>query len=348
MVRQINPKVIYHPQLEARLIDYGIEIPLKLSRVQKVYETLRAAGHESFLIIPKIENLPILEADLLEQVHDQDFIKRLMENGEGPEREMEKAYELKNDQGDYNRYNPKSAKFNLTHLRDSILRHARGTLWAAEQTLDNQFCFFLGGGMHHAMSFGGRGFCPINDIVLAITYLKNKKLIQQAWVIDTDAHKGDGTAELAEHRRDLLTLSIHMKNGWPLDGPRFDSKGQLHPWFIPSNIDIGIAKGHENAYLPRLVDGLNALAAIEKPLPELAIVVAGADPYEGDELPSSARLNLSKEDMLKRDQLVFNFLKEKGIPQLWVMGGGYGDSTWEIYEQFLNWVITSHGAGSAS
>jgi acetoin utilization deacetylase AcuC-like enzyme len=194
------------------------------------------------------------------------------------------------------------------------------------------FSYFLGGGMHHAMSFSGRGFCLVNDIVIVLKKLLDEKAIQHAWVIDLDAHKGDGTAELTHNDPTITTFSIHMKNGWPLN-----QGGPNDPWFIPSNIDIEISAGEEEQYLSKLTNGLSHLES-NFPRPDIVIVVDGADPYSEDALPSTALLKLSKEQMLERNKLVYHFLNDRNIPQSYCMAGGYGKKSWEIYFQFLHFV----------
>src|SRR5690606_188347 len=149
------------------------------------------------------------------------------------------------------------------------------------------------------------------------------KSIESAWIIDVDAHKGDGSAELTKDNPYLSTLSIHMKSNWPLDSATHDEHNQLHPWFIPSTIDIPIASGEEDQYLQQLSQGLECLKKVH-PQPSMAVVVLGADPYELDELPSAQGINLSLEQMLERDLLLFRFLQNKKVPTLYVMGGGYG------------------------
>lgn len=121
-----------------------------------------------------------------------------------------------------------------------------------------------------------------------------------------------------------------MQAGWPLQA------GLLK---TPSDIDIGIKEGEELSYLERLKTGLTNL---EKnfPLAQLAVVVLGADPWEKDELPSSNLLNLSSEQMLLRDLLIREFLLRKKIPTTYLMGGGYGQGSWTMYDQFLKKVLT--------
>ena len=53
-----------------------------------------------------------------------------------------------------------------------------------------------------------------------------KGLFRTAWIIDVDAHRGDGTAEIMAEHPEIKTLSIHMASGWPLDSPRIQRRRQ--------------------------------------------------------------------------------------------------------------------------
>jgi acetoin utilization deacetylase AcuC-like enzyme len=203
--------------------------------------------------------------------------------------------------------------------------------------LEKKFCFVFGGGMHHAKKDYGAGFCLVNDIVIALRKLQAENLIRTAWVIDLDAHKGDGTAVLTQEDSSITTLSIHMARGWPLDGEAYDRHGRLNPSFVPSDIDIPVDEGEEHLYVAKLQDGLEKLTNIRAP--DLAIVLAGSDPYEKDELPSTEPLKLSLAQLKERDLLVYHFLKAKGIPRAYVTAGGYGEHAWEVDYQFVEWAL---------
>ncbi len=128
-----------------------------------------------------------------------------------------------------------------------------------------------------------------------------------------------------------------MGQGWPLDEEKYDDAGNLNPSFIDSDIDIPMARGEDHLYVARLREGLAKLESF--PRPDLAIVVSGVDPFEKDELPSTSDLKLSLAQMMQRDQLVYRFLKERGIPAAFLMAGGYGESSWKVYAQFLEWAL---------
>jgi acetoin utilization deacetylase AcuC-like enzyme len=211
------------------------------------------------------------------------------------------------------------------------------TVQCCRLALNNGFCFAFRGGMHHGQKDFGNGFCMLNDIVIAVRKLQAENRVTTVWVIDTDAHKGDGTAALTRGDESITTLSIHMGQSWPLDGDMYDAAGNLNPSFIDSDIDIPMAGGEDHLYVSRLQEGLNKLN--NHPIPDLAVVVSGVDPFEKDELPSTSDLKLSFEQLMERDQLVYRFLKERGIPAAFLMAGGYGANSWQVYAQFLEWAL---------
>jgi acetoin utilization deacetylase AcuC-like enzyme len=311
----------YNNNYPHNLAQYGIEVPLLNTRVEKIKE----------IIDPQlIQDGGEFNPELLSLVHNNDFIDSLLNH---TEEELIKTFELKNPDGSYNRYNPDRAEFPLAKLLESIFAQTQGTIAASELALKNGFAFNLGGGQHHAMTFGGRGFCQVNDLVIAIRKLQKVRRITHAWVIDVDAHKGDGTAEITQNDDSITTLSIHMAKGWPLD-----EGSKSEPWFIPSTIDIPVLPEEADQYVSLLESGLKELDR-DFPRADLVIVNQGSDPYEKDELPSTNPLNLTAEQMLERDLLVYNFLKERNIPQAYVISGGYGRFAHEPYIQFLNKVL---------
>ena len=319
------------------LHEFGIEIPVHDSRTINTFNQLKAHPQLGTQIkawhIDTIHET-ITREDLL-RVHSKHFVENLF--SDELEQEIIRTYELIDDNGRYHRYNPSKASLPLIDLFDRILLKAAATVQCCRVALTRGFCFSFGGGNHHAQHGYGAGFCLLNDIVIALRKLQAEAAIRTAWVIDLDAHKGDGTAALTREDDSIKTLSIHMAHGWPLDGERYDSEGNLNPSFLASDIDIAIEAGQDDTYVSRLQQGLQRLA--QNPIPDLAIVVSGVDPYEKDELPSADELKLSLAQMKERDLLVYHFLKERHIPRAYLMAGGYGKKSWEAYTQFLEWVL---------
>jgi len=325
--------ILYDPHLAIEMFDFGIQIPVMDSRASKTFAHLKAHPRLGPLVDRWHCNriTESLREEDLKRVHAPGYVDRLF--GEGLADELIRTYELIDDRGHYHRYDPLKARRPLTDMFQRILTKAAGTYQCCRLALEQGFCFYFAGGMHHAQRGRGAGFCLINDIVIALRRLQAERLVERAWVIDVDAHKGDGTAALTAGDESITTLSIHMARGWPLDQPEVDSDGRPNPSFTPSDIDLPI-EAHENAsYNDHLREGLARLGTL--PRPDLAVVVCGSDPYEGDELPSTGGLALNLAQLLERDQTVYSFLKAASVPGAYLMAGGYGDNAWRVYAQFL-------------
>jgi acetoin utilization deacetylase AcuC-like enzyme len=329
--------VIYSPEDRLELLEFGIQIPVYDSRASRTFERLlrhpvlgprRSEWH--------LEHTgePIERADLL-RAHSPEYVARLY--GEGLEQEIIRTFELLDEEGRPYRYDPSSARRPLRGLLDQALRMVSGTCQCCRQALAGGFCYYFGGGTHHAQREAGKGFCLLNDTVIALRKLQAAGEVRDAWVIDVDAHKGDGTAAITHGDPSIRTLSIHMARGWPLDEPESDERGRLNPSFIPSDVDLPVEPGEEDRYVSLLAEGLERLAGLS--VPDLAVVVDGADPYEHDELPSTSLLRLSLAQLLERDLLVYDFLQRRRVPSAWLMSGGYGERSWEVYAQFLEEVL---------
>lgn len=330
--------ILYDPDHRFSFLDFGIQIPIHDTKATRAVAALCAHP-----VLGPLEDRwnrrPTDEAltreDLL-RVHRPEYVAELF--GDGLEAAIVRTYELIDAEGNYHRYAPETATRPLRELFDRILQRVAGTVQCGRLALEHGFCFYFGGGMHHAYANAGTGFCLVNDIVVGIRKLQAEGRVRTAWVIDVDAHKGDGTAALTRDDDSIATLSVHMARGWPLDGPAILADGGPNPAFAPSDIDVPVGEGEAAQYVPRLRDALDRLAGY--PRPDLAVVVSGADPYEHDELPSTAGLRLNLTQLMERDRTVFEFLMERDIPGAYLMAGGYGPRTWEVYTQFLEWALT--------
>jgi len=319
------------------LSEFGINIPVQDSRASRTFEHL--AGHPR--LGPRVgawHRKPTGERLGVEdfyRAHSPEYVDRLF--SDRLEDELIRTYELINSEGQYYRYSPENAIQPLSALFERILSRVSGTWQSCRLAMTGGFCFYFGGGMHHAQWNYGNGFCLLNDIVIAIRRLQADRQIRQAWVIDTDVHKGDGTAALTRDDPTITTLSIHMAHGWPLDSDPVNAEGRRNPSFTPSDIDIPIDRGEEDIYMDRLENGLAQLNVY--PDPDMAVVVYGADPYLHDELPSTRKLQLTLKQMMDRDLLVYRFLQHRNVPMAYLMAGGYGRRAWEVYSQFLEFVL---------
>jgi acetoin utilization deacetylase AcuC-like enzyme len=182
-----------------------------------------------------------------------------------------------------------------------------GTVTAADLALDgvDRTAVHIGGGFHHAFADHGEGFCVFNDAAVAIRRAFARRLIGSAAVVDLDVHQGNGTASIFAGDSRVFTVSVHEQDNYPFVKPR-------------SSIDVGLPRGtSDDAYLAHL-DGIMARALDH--LPDLVFYLAGADPYEDDQL---GRLALTKDGLRRRDRLVFGALRSAGVPVVVLLAGGY-------------------------
>ncbi len=183
---------------------------------------------------------------------------------------------------------------------------AGGTILAAESALHDGFGCNIGGGFHHAYPGHGEGFCAIHDVAVAIRTLQARKKIARAMVVDTDVHHGNGTAAIFAKDDSVFTLSIHQLNNYPAHKPHSS---------LDLNLEDGVA---DEEYLATL------LPAVKKSItnfrPDILFYVGGADPYREDQLGG---LDLSMEALQKRDIGVFKEAREKNIPVVTTLAGGY-------------------------
>ena len=182
---------------------------------------------------------------------------------------------------------------------------AGGTILAGQKALEKGMAIHLGGGFHHAFPSRGEGFCYINDVAVGIRRLKRDKLIEKALIVDCDLHQGNGTAFIFQEDRSVFTFSIHQEN--------------LYPVKEKSDLDIGLPDftGDEE-YLAKLSSTL--LQIWRNFEPDVVYYLAGADPYEDDQL---GQLKLTKAGLKKRDNWVISKCLEKKVPLVILLAGGY-------------------------
>jgi len=155
--------ILYNPSMALDMRDFGISIPIEADKHKMVYDALKAGvlrdNPEALWLRGPEFFAEITQEDLL-RVHSPGYVERVFSPGE-VDKEVIAALEL----------------------------HKKG----AGRT---GFACFLGGGNYHAQRDYGIGFCIFNDVVVSLRRLQAEKSIRTAWVVDIDAHKGDGTAAL--------------------------------------------------------------------------------------------------------------------------------------------------------
>lgn len=200
-------------------------------------------------------------------------------------------------------------------LVERARRSCGATLSACRSALKEGIGVNLAGGTHHAHKDRGAGYCVFNDAAIAARAMQSEGRASRVLVIDLDVHHGDGTAAIFADDPCVYTFSVHGAKNYPLRKP-------------PSDLDVPVDDGlTDEPYLEAVARGL--AQAMSESNPDLAIYLAGADPYEGDRL---GRLKISKEGLGARDRHVFATLHQARVPVALTMAGGYGHVLSETVE----------------
>ncbi len=185
-------------------------------------------------------------------------------------------------------------------------RSVGSTIGACRAALSEGLAVSLTGGTHHAYADHGEGFCVFNDCAVAARAMQREGRARRVVIVDCDVHQGNGTAAILAVDRTIYTFSMHGAKNFPLHKEQSDLDVEL-----PDAAD-------DRMYLDLLAGGLDRVLPASRA--DLAIYLAGADPFAGDTL---GRLALTKAGLAERDCLVFERCREAGVPVAVVMGGGY-------------------------
>lgn len=177
----------------------------------------------------------------------------------------------------------------------------RGELEVAVQ------CAMFGG--HHATrrhvgkSFG---FCYFNQEAVAVRYLQRRGLASKVFILDLDAHHGNGVHEIFYEDPSVLYMSLHQDprtlypgTGWVNEIGEGEGRG--------FTVNVPLPPGtSDNDYLYALREVFPPLVEVFKP--DLLLVLLGADTYYNDpltalDLTMKAYLEISKLVALKADEV---------------------------------------------
>src|SRR5205823_2228853 len=137
--------------------------------------------------------------------------------------------------------------------------------------------------------------------------LQASRRIERAAVVDLDVHQGDGTAQLFEDEPAVFTLSLHGGANFPFRKQR-------------SRMDVDLPDGAgDSEYLAALAQALPRALDFA---PDIIFYQSGVDALESDKL---GRLALTRDGLLRRDEMVFDGCTSRHIPFVITLGGGYSE-----------------------
>ena len=209
-------------------------------------------------------------------------------------------------------------------------RSSGATIAACRAALEEGAAASLAGGTHHAFAHQSQGFCVFNDSAIAARAMQREGRVGRAIVIDCDVHQGNGTASILAADPSIFTFSLHGQKNFPFRKEH-------------SDLDIELPDGSgDAAYLEALENGLHA--ALPCAQAELAIYLAGADPFAGDRL---GRLAVSKAGLATRDRLVFEHCARRGIVVAVTMAGGYAERLEDVVDIHFQSVVQAAAYAAA-
>jgi len=174
----------------------------------------------------------------------------------------------------------------------------------AKREIDRAFCF-IGAGGHHSGYRQFWGACCFNDVVLALTHVREVSPWRRLAIVDTDAHHGDGTRQLVADDPEVLHLCFCGSNYRSPDGTKID-------------VDVyrqGYAGDPDSQYLDAVRQHLPLVPPFK---PDLLLWYYGFDTHADD----YGSLGLGVEAYFQICDLMIQTAAQMHIPLQVVLGGG--------------------------
>ncbi|MBN2028065.1 MAG: histone deacetylase [Actinobacteria bacterium] len=221
--------LIYHP-------DFSLHgYPALRDRVAPAFEELKARGLLDLDTVEVLEAEPA-DASLVERLHSPSHIQSVINSG---------YYDV------------------ALLSAGSVLQ---GAVEAAAGGAANSFCF-VGAAGHHASHDGFWGFCYLNDVAIAIAYLRDVINIKRFAIVDIDPHFGDGTRDIIGPDPDILHVNFHSGYGMSRE------EG-------PNNLDIILPHdADDDRFLAGVDEALQAVRDFEH---GLLFIIFGHDSHSDD------------------------------------------------------------------
>jgi acetoin utilization deacetylase AcuC-like enzyme len=226
---QLKLAILYHP-------DFFIHgYPVLRGRVAPAFDELRSRGLLDREGIEVIEPDPADEA-LAARVHSDSHIHAAINSG---------YYEI------------------ALLSAGAVIRGAEEVVTARAA---NSFCF-VGAAGHHASHDGFWGFCYLNDVAMAIEFLRENLYVRRFAILDIDPHFGDGTRDILGRDPDVMHINFH--SGFTIG--REDG---------PNNLDFALPhEADDERFLSKVDEALKAAASFGH---DLLFIVFGHDSHRDD------------------------------------------------------------------
>lgn len=317
-------RIVYSPKydLPAHYLGRGLH-PFDLRKYSRAYKLLRewlGGRVDAMTVAPPRE----ISRDELLLVHTAEYLDKLRTPAY-----LAAAVEV-----------PLVAKLPAWLTDKLVLRPMRwatmGTVVAAREGLAAGLAVNLSGGYHHAKPAGAEGFCFYADIALAIAMLRREGLIAENHriaYVDLDAHQGNGVSHCFMHDARVFLFDAYHAGIYPwYDRPAIARIDCNVPLAAGCRDDVYL--GHLRDRLPGFLDSIGRGEQVG-----LAIYNAGTDIYEGDALGG---LCVSADGVLERDMFIIDQLRQRGIPTVMLLSGGYSEASHRLVANSVRRLIEKH------
>lgn len=187
---------------------------------------------------------------------------------------------------------------------------------------------------HHAEYAKAMGFCIFNNIAIGAHYLRKIKKVGKVFIIDFDAHHGNGTQRSFYEDDTVFYFSTHEYPFYPGTGSAKEKgagKGEGYTLNVPMPAGAGDSD-YEPVYsnlLPKVMGEFS---------PDFILVSAGYDLHSDDPL---TYLNVSTRGIRSIVRNILKTAKELKAPTLFALEGGYnlkalGESVVATIEEMLS------------
>jgi acetoin utilization deacetylase AcuC-like enzyme len=134
---------------------------------------------------------------------------------------------------------------------------------------------------HHAMADKGMGFCVYANVAVAARHAQRVHGITRIAILDWDVHHGNGTQDAFYDDPDVLFISIHQEDLFPVGWGKLEDIGEGAG--TGSTVNIPLPSGSGNRAYMAVMEQI-VLPIIRQFGPELILVSAGQDASVQDPL----------------------------------------------------------------
>ncbi len=153
------------------------------------------------------------------------------------------------------------------------------------KTSDRVFCCIRPPG-HHSEESLALGFCFFNNAAIAARYWQNVYNRKRIFILDFDAHHGNGIQEIFDEDPDVFYASIHEHPTFSFPGTGYEEdtgtgRGE------GATLNIALPPGGSDSAVLKALEGRVA-GALEDFQPDCIIAAAGFDAHEYDDMSGLA------------------------------------------------------------